>query len=129
MMLALGCIQALRCNTDKCPTGVATQNPALVKGLHVEDKADRVRNFHAATVRGYLDLLAAMGLEHPDQLRPHHIFRRLDDLHVRHFGELYDHLEPGQLLDPSSVPERSRGEWRSADPDRWGAQPEMGFYE
>src|SRR5690606_19961033 len=46
MMFALGCIQALRCNTDYCPTGIATQNPALVKGLDVADKAERVRRFH-----------------------------------------------------------------------------------
>ena len=128
MMLALGCIQALRCNTDHCPTGITTHNSALVKGLHVGDKVERVKKYHAGTVRGFLELLAAMGLKHPSELRPHHIFRRLDDLQVRHFEELYDLLEPGQLLDPSEIPERFRGEWEGADSDSWSFQPECGLH-
>lgn len=60
-MFALGCIQALRCNTNQCPTGVATQDPKLVKGLVVEDKYKRVANFHINTMRAVMELLAATG--------------------------------------------------------------------
>ena len=41
MMFALGCIQALKCNTNKCPTGITTQDPTLMAGLRVPYKSDR----------------------------------------------------------------------------------------
>ncbi|MFQ5670119.1 MAG: FMN-binding glutamate synthase family protein [Acidobacteriota bacterium] len=126
MMLALGCIQALRCNSDRCPTGITTQNPGLVVGLDVEDKALRVARYHKGTIRGFLELLGAMGLEHPLDLQPYHIFRRVDDLRVRHFAELYDFLEDGQLLGDESVPESFRKEWSAAHPDAWSLLPESG---
>ena len=70
MMFALGCIQALRCNSGHCPTGITTQNPALVHGLDVEDKTPRVTRFQAATLRSLLELLGAMGLSPPAGARP-----------------------------------------------------------
>ena len=68
MMFALGCIQARRCNSNDCPVGVATQDPALARGIDVEDKARRVRQFHAQTVEAFAELVAAAGLEHHEQL-------------------------------------------------------------
>ena len=65
MMLALGCIQALRCNNDTCPTGVTTQNPALFRGLDVSDKTQRVFRYHRATIKSFLDLLGADGAGGP----------------------------------------------------------------
>ncbi|MFQ5700988.1 MAG: glutamate synthase-related protein, partial [Acidobacteriota bacterium] len=123
MMLALGCIQALRCNTDHCPTGITTQNPALVHGLHVGRKSERVARFHHNTVRGCLELLGAMGVRDPGMLRPDQIFRRVDDLRVRHFGELYEFLRPGQLLAKDGVPESLRVSWLAAHPEQWGDVP------
>lgn len=128
MMLALGCIQSLRCNTNRCPTGVTTLDPALMYGLDVTDKSARVASYHAATIRGCLHLAAAMGLEHPADVRPHHLFRRVDDLLVRNMSELYDFLEPGQLLDDRGVPEGYRREWRESRPDAWTLAPEEGQY-
>jgi glutamate synthase domain-containing protein 2 len=128
MMLALGCIQSLRCNTNHCPTGITTQNPSLVYGLDVTDKAERVFRYHRETVRGVLELLGAMGLDRLDEIRPHHIFRRIDDLRVRHFGELYDVLEPGQLIDNCEVPEGIRDDWNHCRPDRWTLHAERGQY-
>ena len=81
MMLALGCIQALRCHSGHCPTGITTQNEALVAGLDLEDKTIRVSRYQDATVRSLLELLGAMGISHPDQLAPRHIFRRVSDCH------------------------------------------------
>ncbi|MFQ5738853.1 MAG: FMN-binding glutamate synthase family protein [Acidobacteriota bacterium] len=123
MMFALGCIQALRCNTDHCPTGITTQNPALVHGLHVASKAERVARFHQNTIRGCLELLGAMGVRDPARLRPNQIFRRVDDLRVRHFGELYEFMEPGQLLAKDGVPENLRAAWQAAHPEHWGDGP------
>lgn len=126
MMFALGCIQSLRCNANTCPTGITTQDPALVYGLDVKDKTARVANFHHATMNGFLELLGAMGLNRSDELRPEHIFRRVDDLRVRNMRELYEYLEPGQLLDDERLPEGMRDEWNQARPDRWILAPEHG---
>lgn len=128
MMFALGCIQSLRCNANTCPTGIATQNPALVYGLDPADKSVRVANFHRNTMKGLLELLGAMGLHHTSELRPEHIFRRVDDLRVRNLSELYEYLEPGQLLDDNRLPEGIRNEWRQARPDRWTLALEHGQY-
>jgi glutamate synthase domain-containing protein 2 len=98
MMMALGCIQALRCNTNHCPTGVATQNPALVKGLDVSDKTQRVHHYHKATVKSVAELIGAMGLEHTRELRPWHLFRRITFTEARHYGELYEFVEEGSFL-------------------------------
>lgn len=67
-MFSLGCIQALRCNTNKCPTGVATTNKMLTKGLAVTDKSERVYNFHKNTIHAVLELLGACGLSHTEEL-------------------------------------------------------------
>ncbi len=126
MMFALGCIQSLRCNTNLCPTGITTQKRSLVYGLHVEQKSRRVARWHRETIKGMLELLGAMGFDDPRRLRPEHIFRRIDDLRVRNLKELYDFLEPGQLLEDRDLPRGIRDEWQAARPDRWSLQPELG---
>ncbi|WMN11036.1 FMN-binding glutamate synthase family protein [Marivirga salinae] len=67
-MFSVGCIQALRCNTNACPTGVATQNKNLQKGLVMEEKSERVYNFHRNTVKAAMEMLAACGLESIDEV-------------------------------------------------------------
>ncbi|WP_421890907.1 FMN-binding glutamate synthase family protein [Marinoscillum sp.] len=67
-MFSLGCIQALRCNSNDCPTGVATQNAMLTKGLVVTDKIDRVYYFHHNTIHAVLELLGACGLSHTEEI-------------------------------------------------------------
>ena len=119
MMLALGCIQALRCNTDACPTGVTTQNPALYKGLVVPGKAERVFNYHDGTIKAFLEILAAMGLQRPEDIRPEQMYRRIDDMRVRSFADLYNQIEPGQLLTVEGVPQDMRREWELASADRF----------
>jgi len=97
MMLALGCIQALRCNANTCPTGVATQDPNLVAGLVVKQKRVRVRQFHEETLKSTAELLGAMGLGSTHALKPWHVLRRVNRFEVRHYGELTEMLEPGSL--------------------------------
>jgi len=60
-MLSLGCIQALKCNTNKCPTGIATQNKELQYGLDPEDKTFRVYNFHRRTVQAAAEIVGTIG--------------------------------------------------------------------
>jgi glutamate synthase domain-containing protein 2 len=116
MMFALGCIQAQKCNTNECPTGVATQDPALVRGLVVADKAARVHNFQRNTVRALMELLAAGGLSSPAELRPWHILRRISPTEVRHYGEMYEYLEDGALLG-ASLPKSFARAWHAARAD------------
>ena len=89
MMLALGCIQALKCNTNKCPVGLATQDPLLTVGLVVEDKDQRVANYHRHTIKSLADLLGAIGLKGHEETRPWHISRRVGLAQVKHYGEIY----------------------------------------
>ncbi|MCB6177701.1 FMN-binding glutamate synthase family protein [Rhodobacter sp. Har01] len=104
-MFAVGCIQAQACHTGECPTGVATQDPLRQRGIVVPDKADRVANFHRNTLHALAELVAAAGLSHPSELRPHHFLRRTDADRVLSFDALYEQLQTGQLLaDPGSSP-------------------------
>lgn len=79
MMFALGCIQSLKCNTNKCPTGVTTNDPVLMRGLDVPSKAERVFNFHAATVASSLEILAALGVSKVSEVTPEMLYRRVGD--------------------------------------------------
>jgi glutamate synthase domain-containing protein 2 len=97
-MFALGCIQSMSCHTDRCPTGIATQDPGRWRKLDVPDKATRVAEFHGNTLHALRDLLCAAGLEHPDQLGPEHILRRVSPTEVRSLAALYRFLRPGELL-------------------------------
>ena len=69
-MFALGCIQSLTCHTNRCPAGVATQDPMRQRALVVEDKAERVYNFHRNTLAAFAEMIAAAGLEQPVPARP-----------------------------------------------------------
>lgn len=90
-MFSLGCIQALRCDTNKCPTGVATQDRMLMKGLVVEDKKDRVYHYQKNTVKAALELLAASGARNLDELDMQR-FMRGDE-----FSRLEDRYFPDNL--------------------------------
>lgn len=105
MMLAVGCIQALQCNLNTCPTGVATQNPSLVKGLVVSDKAPRAERYQKATIHSFLELIAAAGLNEPSELNRSHISKRVGLYNVQTYDEIYPYMEPGSLLDISNIPE------------------------
>ncbi|MFQ5651268.1 MAG: FMN-binding glutamate synthase family protein [bacterium] len=98
MMMALGCIQALKCNSNRCPVGVTTQNPALVAGLVVEDKSTRVAHFHHENLKSVGEIIGAMGIAHPADLRPWHIMRRTSPTEIKHYGEIYEFLSHGDLL-------------------------------
>jgi len=97
-MFALGCIQAQNCHTDKCPTGVTTQDPLRQRALVVPEKAVRVSQFHEATLKALAELIAAAGLAHPSDLRPYHIFHRGTATAASSYEELYPSLRPGELI-------------------------------
>ncbi len=99
MLLAVGCIQALECNKNTCPTGVATQNPELYKGLDVGDKRVRVKNFHDETVKAAVELMSAAGIKHPSELHRSHIYRRVNAAQIQTYAEMYPYLLKGSLLE------------------------------
>ncbi|MEU0941208.1 FMN-binding glutamate synthase family protein [Streptomyces canus] len=117
MMFAVGCIQAQRCHTNTCPTGVTTQDPRRARALDVRDKTPRVKRFQEATVASALQLMASMGVTDPAELRPHMLHRRIDPHTERSYAELYEWLEPGQLL--AEPPAAWAADWHAADPDRF----------
>ncbi|MBF6024731.1 FMN-binding glutamate synthase family protein [Lysobacter niastensis] len=120
-MFALGCIQSQSCHTDRCPTGVATQDPRRWRHLDVSDKAVRVAAFQQNTLKALRDLLCAAGLEHPQQLGPEHILRRVSPIEVRSLAALYHFLKPGDLL--GGIPEHAvfRAFWAGARSDSFAA--------
>ncbi|HEY2674126.1 MAG TPA: FMN-binding glutamate synthase family protein [Rugosimonospora sp.] len=117
MMMATGCIQAQLCHTNKCPVGVATQDPRRARALDVDDKSERVRRFQEATVAQAAQIIASMGLTGPHELTPAMLRRRVDHTTTRTYAELYDWLEPGQLL--AQAPADWADDWAAADPDRF----------
>tara|TARA_R110002126_G_scaffold41590_36_gene121046 strand:- start:4988 stop:6562 length:1575 start_codon:yes stop_codon:yes gene_type:complete len=114
MMMALGCIQARRCNENVCPVGVATQHPGLAAGLDVPSKSVRVANYHQETIQSFLDLLGAAGLDTPSELTPHMLMRRTGPSEVKSYFELYPFIENGALLFDPVPPAYERAWLRSA---------------
>lgn len=115
-MLSLGCVQSLICNTNHCPTGVATQNPSLMKGLVVTDKARRVQLWHSETLERLSEIIAAAGLEAPTELNRTHVYRRIDQYQVRRYDEIFAYAEVGSLLQ-EPYPKRFIQQMAESDPD------------
>jgi len=115
MMMAAGCIQARMCHTNHCPVGVATQDPRRARALDVAEKTERVRRYQHNTVAQAQQIVAAMGLDGLSELRPRHLLRRVDQDTVRTYADLFDWLEPGELL--AEPPKDWAADWSAATPD------------
>jgi len=112
-MFALGCIQSQSCHTDRCPTGVTTQDRSRQRALVVGDKAERVFHFHASTLHALAEFVAAAGLDHPNEFKLAHFSRRLSAREVVTFAELYPPMRPGELL-KGTADTRFRDAWEMA---------------
>ncbi len=97
-MFALGCLQAQTCHTGHCPTGVTTQDPTRMRALDVTDKSSRVHQFHRNTLIALKEMLGAAGLNHPRELGPEHVIRRVSATDVRSLATLHHWARPGELL-------------------------------
>jgi glutamate synthase domain-containing protein 2 len=115
MMQAVGCIQSQRCHTNQCPVGVATQDPKRTRALDVPDKTERVRRYQDGTVREAMQIMGAMGVRHPSEVRPEMLMRRVDHDEVGSYADLYEWLAPGELI--SEAPESWARDWSRANPD------------
>ena len=120
-MFALGCIQSMSCHTDRCPTGVATQDQIRQRALVIPDKAERVANFHRNTLAALAELVAAAGLTHPSQIGPQHIVRRISGERIQLFSNIFPMLHPGELLDGEAEPAVYKLYWPKARADSFEA--------
>ena len=118
MMLSLGCIQALECNENTCPTGITTQDPELMSGLVVEEKAPRVANYHEETIKATGELLTAAGMEHPREVSRYHVNRRTSNDRVKRYDEIYPPVPPNSLID-GDPPEQLEGVFQRASADQF----------
>lgn len=123
-MFAVGCIQSRACHTNKCPTGVATQDPYRQRALHIPDKAQRVYNFHKNTLKSLAAIVGAVGLKHPKDLQAYHIARRLENGQIKLLSKFYYFTEPGVLLDLSARSDVFNQMWVMANPDSFLANNE-----
>jgi glutamate synthase domain-containing protein 2 len=121
MMMAVGCIQAQVCHTNKCPVGVTTQDARRARALDVPDKTVRVQRFQDATVKQAQQIIGSMGARHPSEIEPWMLIRRVDESRTSSFAELYEWLEPGELL--SDPPPSWAADWQRADPDSFKGRP------
>jgi glutamate synthase domain-containing protein 2 len=121
-MFAAGCIQARHCHTNRCPSGVATQDPIRQKALVVDDKAPRVANFHRNTLKALAVLLGAAGLEHPTDIKPWHLHVRGQNGQILRGSDFHPQLAPGALLAEECEPELAH-EWRLAQAESFDPAP------
>ncbi len=124
-MFALGCLQAQTCHTGHCPTGVTTQDPRRMRALVVPDKAERVFNFHRTTLVALKELLAAAGLNHPNQLGPEHVIRRVSSTEVRSLAALHTWAKPGELLGSVTDLPAFKVFWDVSRADSFAAPPNV----
>jgi len=93
MMFSLGCIQALHCHKNSCPTGIATQNKKLSSALVVEDKKVRVKNYHTNTLKSFVEIIASAGLKEPQELTREHICYRTTPTQYKTYKELFEEVK------------------------------------
>ena len=89
MMFALGCVQALKCDSGHCPVGVATQDPSLYKGLSVTDKRVRVASYHRNTIKATIEMMEACGFRTLADIHPSKFITKIDAHQSKSFEEIY----------------------------------------
>lgn len=117
MMMAVGCIQALECNKNTCPTGVATQKEHLVKGLDVSDKKHRVAQYHKETIKAFVELMGASGINNADRINRAHVHRRIDSVQAKRYDQIYPYIRRGCLLNTDTIPEDWKEDMELSDPN------------
>ena len=124
-MFALGCIQSRTCDTNRCPTGVATQDPSRQQALDPADKGVRVANFHRNTIMGVCELLGATGLTHTRQVTPSRILVRGISGRPENLAHALLNLRKGDLLGEEAAAKLDQYvpglgiAWQHADPTVW----------
>ncbi len=123
MMFAIGCIQSRKCHTNRCPTGVATQNALRAFALDYQAKAPQVRNYHHATLHSFREILGAAGVTHPSQLHRSRIRRRISQTQALRYQDIYPKIPLNCLKDNSNIPEPFATYWQQACADTFEFPP------
>jgi glutamate synthase domain-containing protein 2 len=118
MMFAVGCIQAQRCHTNTCPTGVATQDARRARAVHINKRGEDVRRYHQATIKSFLDITGSVGAAHPEELHPGMVLRRQANHDTRSYAEIFPVMQAGALVD-GAVPGHLVADWAAASADRF----------
>ena len=119
MMFALGCIQSRQCNSNTCPTGIATQDPSRYRQLNIQDKAKRVSNYHKVSIHSLMEMVTSMGLSDPSQVKACHIQRRVSGATIKTYSELYHWIDKDSLLQDETIPDNWKQDWALAQADSW----------
>ena len=120
-MFSLGCVQARACHTNKCPTGITTQDKNRQRALVVDDKAPRVASYHRNTLGAIAQVIGAAGLAHPADLQPWHIHMRSATDEVVRGDVAYPKITRGALL-TGDVDAYLKHEWDRASADSFMPQ-------
>jgi glutamate synthase domain-containing protein 2 len=115
-MMSLGCIQALKCNTNKCPTGITTQNKELQYGLDPYDKTNRVYNYHSKTVQAAAEVVGTIGRESFVEVTGGDLMRRVRQGKIQTLSEYFPEVAEGCLLNGTG-PKRLQDVWNTASGD------------
>ena len=119
MMFALGCVQSRSCNTDKCPTGIATQDPSRYKALDIDLKGKRVASYQAKVVTNLMEIVAAAGICSPSEVQAKDINRRVSSTDIKNYADIFPELEEGCLLNEENVPVSWKKVWALAHSSHW----------
>lgn len=104
-MLSIGCIQAQKCHTDKCPTGIATQNPWLVRGVDAPSKATRAAVYLRTLRKELLKVSGAVGVAHPALITTTDIEIMNGDYDARTLASVYGYKDGWGELGPELAQE------------------------
>ncbi|MFD8743315.1 FMN-binding glutamate synthase family protein [Streptomyces sp. NPDC059616] len=104
-MLSIGCIQAQKCHTDKCPTGIATQNPWLVRGVDAPSKATRAAVYLRTLRKELLKVSGAVGVAHPALITTTDIEIMNGDYDARTLASVYGYKDGWGELGPELTQE------------------------
>lgn len=122
MLFAIGCVQSRTCHTNKCPTGVTTQDKARERAINVAERAVRVHNYHQATMHNFHELLAATGLGHPDEICRSFLRERVNFKKIARYGDIYPIIEEGIFLNPEGADSHTQhllGYWNNASAEKF----------
>jgi glutamate synthase domain-containing protein 2 len=125
-MFALGCIQSRSCHTDKCPTGVATQDLSRQRALVVPNKAERVYAFHKNTMASLANLIGAAGIMHPNDITTDFLMCRDGSGKATPLSTQLPTLNPSVLLQPldlsmkNALPQEYSLYWNRAQTNKFG---------
>ena len=118
MMFALGCIQSLTCNTNRCPTGIATTKKSRAIAINIKNKAQRVANFHHNTMQSFREMMSAMGAKEMIDLTPNMIHFSYGEGSSKQCTDVFNYVEDGDFLSGDIHPAYKKS-WEKARADQF----------